>query len=299
MTTVNFHYLHFWNGFFNDPTRPFQTVIERIFDNGKMFDGTGITDVYVFSVFGCGQPYPNKKPTDFWVGYSGEPHTCDTELFDINLIMRPDDIEKNVVSCPLFIMDSESRNFWPQYMVSRPWRNDKPKDSFCAFVVSNTSANFRFQFFMSLSQYKRVESCGTGFNNCGFLPPPREAYHAYYAFLSNYKFMICFENTPMSNYLTEKLHNAWLGGTIPIYWGCTSAPEWLNPKAFVYVDSTSEESVAKAIAEIIRLDNDDVAYKEMYEQPLLLDNKISDALNVNKIQEKVRECLRRRLNFTQ
>lgn len=37
--------------------------------------------------------------------------------------------------------------------------------------------------------------------------------------LSKYKFTICFENTAVSGYISEKIFNCFTAGSIPIYWG--------------------------------------------------------------------------------
>ena len=76
-------------------------------------------------------------------------------------------------------------------------------------------------------------------NNTGIIAPRDE--EEYMRFLQQFKFMICFENTASPNYLSEKILNAWIGGTIPIYWGAANSIKWLNPKAFLYLEDDSDE----------------------------------------------------------
>ena len=66
--------------------------------------------------------------------------------------------------------------------------------------------------------------------------------------------------------MTEKLYEAYIGGTIPIYWGSPTVEVDFNPKAFLnWYDYGSDEALMEAVIEI---DNDPVRYEEMYMQPL-------------------------------
>mgnify|MGYP003384864253 FL=1 len=48
-----------------------------------------------------------------------------------------------------------------------------------------------------------------------------------------YKFVICFENTVVSGYVTEKLTNAFLAHAVPIYYGAPDVSTYFNPNAFI------------------------------------------------------------------
>lgn len=82
----------------------------------------------------------------------------------------------------------------------------------------------------------------------------------------NYQYMLCLENDLYPGYVTEKLVEAYVCETIPLYWGNTEGNFYLNSQSFSnlcdfkdiatwakYVDSISEPK-----------------YREIYEQPLLL-----------------------------
>lgn len=51
--------------------------------------------------------------------------------------------------------------------------------------------------------------------------------------LSQYQFSLCFENTPMMGYVTEKIFDCFYAGTIPIYWGAKDIQNILPDDAFV------------------------------------------------------------------
>lgn len=280
------HYHYFWPTFYNDPKRIFQQAFERVFADIPI---PREKEVHIYTVFNGGCELPAKAPNEIRISYSGEVFNLDPQLFDINLIMKTDDVKLRTVCFPLFIVESYVRNYWPLYMSPRPFT---PKTNFCAFVVSNGKALTRLRFFQLLSKYKRVDSYGSVFHNTDIVPPAREDSENYLSFLGKHKFMICFENNSNDWYMTEKLHNAWLAGTIPIYWGCTSAPKWLNPRAFLYLQNDSMESMVNLVQQIIYLDTNDNAYMSMYNEPLVLNDYIPDDLNIEKIREKVRQLLR-------
>lgn len=94
----------------------------------------------------------------------------------------------------------------------------KSKSRFCNFVVSNGNADpYREQVFYALNAYKRVDSGGRYLNNIGGSVADK------FAFQSECRFSLCFENSSTPGYLTEKLIQAAAAQTIPIYWGDTLA----------------------------------------------------------------------------
>jgi len=164
---------------------------------------------------------------------------------------------------------------------------NKEKEKFCLFAVSNPNCSQRNDFFSALSKYKPVDSCGSVMNNVGACPPGFTA-PEYYHFISNYKFMICFENTSQPNYFTEKLTNAYYGGTIPIYWGCKNISDYVNMDAILYLKSDfTENDFNQLIKQIEYLDNHPDAYREKYETTFFKDGQLPDAFNIDKIREKV------------
>jgi hypothetical protein len=52
--------------------------------------------------------------------------------------------------------------------------------------------------------------------------------------IKNYKFCICYENMRnQRGYITEKIFDAMLAGTIPIYWGATNITDYIPADCFV------------------------------------------------------------------
>jgi hypothetical protein len=169
----------------------------------------------------------------------------------------------NSIIFPLFAIDSYRD--WDKYKTPR---TITMKDRFCAFVVSNCEANARTSFFEKLSKYKKVHSYGKCMNNTDD-KIPKGAGQDYLDFMGRHKFVICFENSKSKYYLTEKLKNAWLSGSVPIYYGSEMVLEWLNPNAFLYLKDDSDESMKELIEKIIELDTNDSKYYKLINEPLL------------------------------
>lgn len=134
---------------------------------------------------------------------------------------------------------------------------------FCTFVVSNNihSSTERYEFFKLLSEYKRVDSGGSAFNNIG--GPVKDKHN----FIKNYKFNICFENSKYPGYVTEKIMEAFLARTVPIYCGSPMVDADFNPKSFIDISKFNNFKEAKKY--ISFLDNNDVEYgKILSESPL-------------------------------
>jgi hypothetical protein len=278
---LEIRYFGFWPSFYTSHTNSLKTLFQYLFEGLKT-----TKEIHVHSVF----PHNILEPKDtnvINVSFSGESYFDDPSKYDVNLIMQSTDLPSKVVYCPLFSIGSTEYGFWEQYMQTRQYTE---KQRFCAFVVSNPTAMLRNTFFALLNSYKRVDSCGAALNNCGGWCAPKE-HDIYFKFLNQFKFMICFEHTSNPYYITEKLHNAWLGGTIPIYWGCKQATTFLNPNAFLYLEDESNEAIERLIHKIIELDNDNAKYMEMYNEPLIIGNQIPHELDIEKIRNKIHQVL--------
>lgn len=144
---------------------------------------------------------------------------------------------------------------------------DSYKEGFCSFVVKNPGCEKRNEFFHKLSQYKKVDAAGPLFNNVGYvLEGGEKAVQAKAEFLPKYKFNLCFENSSHPGYATEKLYEALVFKTIPIYWGSPTIECDFNTNAFLnWHDYQSDE---KLIEKIIELDNDEHSYSMKYFEPM-------------------------------
>jgi hypothetical protein len=95
--------------------------------------------------------------------------------------------------------------------------------------------------------------------------------------LPEYKFCLCPENSIYDGYITEKLIDAYSGGTLPIYSGDISVAEDFNYKAFLNYQET--KNMGNFVEYVRGWDNNQEMYKHTYEQPLLeKEPKLNDAI---------------------
>ena len=146
----------------------------------------------------------------------------------------------------------------------------KPKSKFCCFVSSGNGEGegykLRHDFFTILSQaYKHVDSAGGMHNNVGYCAPRGDQYIDW---VSDYKFMICFENTQGAGYFSEKIFTPYAAGTIPIYWGDQTNFEIVRKEACLFY-TTPEDTLAR----IVKADLNSTYYQSILNQDLFSSDK--------------------------
>lgn len=50
---------------------------------------------------------------------------------------------------------------------------------------------------------------------------------------SQYRFALCFENSKLKGWITEKMFDCFFAGTIPVYWGAPEILDWVPAECFV------------------------------------------------------------------
>jgi hypothetical protein len=277
------HYLGFWSSFYQLAPGQTENSLQCMFR--ALLTGHGLrasAPIYIVSVFESPAYYSttlpqlrrNAPPDALWVGFSGEPRELPWEWFHLNIVMKPESLEQHTVSLPNFVSNVYEMGLWPYLQMPRPVRYCPHKQKFCAFVVQNGGNGVRNQFTRLLSQtYKSVDCAGSWMNNMpGGATAPVDARvygDRYLGFLQGYKFVICFENCAQPANLTEKLLNAWMSGAIPIYWGCPNVLQWLNPRAFLYLEDNSHAAMKRLIERIRELDTDPEKYTAIWNEPLI------------------------------
>ena len=261
----------------------------KIFDNlDKKYD-----EIKIYAVYGEDLP-TIKEPNKLYVQFSGESYYNNPDMFDINFIATQN-INNNIYLpegiLNLFALTSNINDLMITEFL-KPRNLKSVNDKFCIFAVSNGGCDARNTFFTEISKYKTVDSCGKHLNNLGYNCPGKHSSKESTDFFSKYKFMICFENVSKPNYCSEKLFNAYLSGTIPIYWGDPNISSFINMDAIFYLKSNfTNEELQKLIDDIRILDMNDDLYKKKYEQPLFQNNEIVSKFNIKSIQNEINKIL--------
>lgn len=185
---------------------------------------------------------------------------------------------------------------WQYYLILRPELKDKligtrikPEafDRFCSFTVSNPANFLRNSFFQTVNSYKRVHSYGRYMTNDLSLQRMsegrywRDAKHEF--FLKNkHKFCICFEHSSYPGYETEKLMDAFLANSVPIYWGSPTINKDWNKDAFINYMKLG----ANTMSTICGIDSDDSFVEGMFNQPIFTDEQKQRHIdNMNNFEE--------------
>ncbi len=140
-------------------------------------------------------------------------------------------------------------------LIPRTHRSGKIAKSIC--VISSSSTH-RLGAVKELEKYFQVDVYGS----MGEVSPLEKITVA-----KSYEFMLCFENDLYPGYTTEKIVEAYVCGTIPLYWGMLDNCDFLNKKSFLNLaNSKSIEIWAKELSQI-----SEKHYKSMFQEPLLSD----------------------------
>lgn len=169
--------------------------------------------------------------------------------------------------------------------------NSIDRQHFCNFIYSNSRTKRfkglqdRINFCKLLNRYKRVDCAGKSLKNTDRLSEMeaknskstdakiKSRWEIKRKFMQDYKFSIAFENQQVRGYITEKILDAYLAGTIPIYWGSDNITEYFNPKSFINChDYSSFEEVVDKVKEIDN--NPQLFYQYINAPPILAQSRL-------------------------
>lgn len=258
MKRIKIQYLDFWNGFHPEVYK-FHEILSRHYNIVICKD----PDYIIGSMY-----FKNALKKDaIRIFYSGENFIPDFNIYDYAVGFDQINFQDRYAFCPNYLINDRYKEDIEKMIHKHETESiaEKKKTDFCSFVVSNAFGDdIRKDFFLALSEYKKVNSGGRFMNNTGCLDGVKDKY----AFQAAHKFSICFENASYKGYTTEKLVQGFAAGTIPIYWGDPCVTDVFNEKAMIILkDRRDFKSVIERIKE---LDQDPVAYMEMLRQPALL-----------------------------
>jgi hypothetical protein len=276
---MKIQYYSFWSSFGHT-----NDVLHTYFQ--KLFNGFEFDVIEIWSVFGPEPMSLNDNPKKLTVQWSNEATFKNPNRYNINLIpMIPG---KNVV--PDFSITS-IHEYPKEFTEKRIW-DKNTRNRFCNFIVSNGGPVERKQFFLELSKHKCVDSCGKLLPNWKGEQPSNWWTKEYLEFLGSWKFMICFENKKFDYYITEKITNAYRGGCIPIYWGCSQIKELFNEKAILLLEEFTPEAINALIDKIMELENNETLYQQMYNEPLFKNNEIPKEFTVEYLRSQILEKIK-------
>lgn len=159
----------------------------------------------------------------------------------------------------------------------------RAKEGFCSFVVSNPRGSERNRVFRLLDRRRGVASGGRHFNNVG--GPVADKL----AFARRFRFSLCFENSSAPGYTTEKLTDAFLARTVPIYWGNPEVARDFNPRAMILAHGFDGPD---ALAEhVLAVDADPGRYVGILREPPIAGNRLTPELRLDGLPGALEEFL--------
>jgi len=171
----------------------------------------------------------------------------------------------------IFLTRNINNNYF--YFYRNKVLNNPKRIKFCAAVISNyqITDGFRNHFINELNKYKKIDMGGK-YNNTISRSVDNKI-----EFLSSYKFSISMENSNGDGYLSEKIVDSLIAGTIPIYYGDYMVDEYINPKTYILIKG--EKDIFDKIEYIKKIDNDDNLYKSILKEKVLLEDNIKNIHN--------------------
>ncbi|KAL4118670.1 hypothetical protein PRIC2_010995 [Phytophthora ramorum] len=143
---------------------------------------------------------------------------------------------------------------------------------FCAYLYARCDRPQREYMFDLLNALEPVDALGVCAGSSRRPDPLRSTsrYSTWYnddavTTFQRYKFVIAFENGAVPGYVTEKLVNPFLAGSIPIYLGSPSVSELFNPDSFI--DCGLFKKLADCAAYVMKVHNSPELYARMRREP--------------------------------
>lgn len=160
------------------------------------------------------------------------------------------------------------------------------KKGFCSFVVSNSECRFRNKLFKTIHRRRAVASGGKHFNTTGSITRNK------LEFIKDYQFNIACENSSSAGYITEKLIDPLLAGSIPIYWGDPEIKRDFNLQCMINVRDF--KSLNDLVDYILVVAENNSLKQSILEAPVFRGNQLPACTTDKYISESVIDLLENR-----
>jgi alpha-1,3-fucosyltransferase 10 len=157
---------------------------------------------------------------------------------------------------------------WWKKALARPIMPKTEEAPVALFQSAGTNASKRVDLATELSRHIRIDSYGRYFNNRSVAGPdlgPQTKIET----IARHKFCFAMENAIEADYVTEKIYDAFLAGTVPIYLGAPNVDEFVPANS--YIDATafaSARDLAAYLQHLIETPQEYEAYFAWRSKPL-------------------------------
>lgn len=262
---ITIAYINYWNDPHND--NYFTKFIEENIGPVKKVNPTENPDILIASCMGNINNVQNIK-AKCKLFYYGEnlnrypPYNNDKLLYDtFDLIVgfKNTDLSKKQIRFPLWLMYyhyykyNENHNIL-SYIQNKYNENiKKQKVFFGSIIARHDRGGQRTTICNELSKYGDIKAPGTYRRNTQSIG---NTHNDKINYISNGTYNVCPENSVYEGYFTEKIFQAFEGGTIPLYWAVDlPEQEIINKNKYCFCDITNKEALEKSIHNIINNPN--------------------------------------------
>lgn len=274
----------FWPDFMDDSkySQIFIDLFSNVF-NSKITIGTkDKADILIETIFGDSILDNRKWTYSFF--FSGEPKKNEP----IDLYKRPytallmnSRSYNNIIHFPFFVyyltyasLDLNNlKKINNLNNLNLDYINQKivPK-KFCCTFISNSNGTIRNSFIDKLEIYNKIDHYGKYKNNQGKQFGGNWHSEELVKKMSEYKFVIAFENSEDDAYITEKIINPLRANVIPVYWGNRRINDYFNTDRILHLNDINK--MDELINQMMEIDKNNDKYFEIINQP------VNDILNV-------------------
>ena len=232
---------------------------------------------YLFFTCFSGDHHAEAREDAIKILYTGENYCPDFNNCDYALSFEYLDYGDRHFRFPLYLLYPDIHK-----LVERPQLTIddlRKRQHFCNFIYSNGNAEpERDAFFHALNERLPVMSAGKHLRNTRSIDEAHPATDMNFRkrkYMEDFRFSLAFENSAHPGYVTEKIADAFIARTLPVYWGDPRIADEFNKDSFV--DVRSFASRKDAVDHILALNqDDDLVLKMLNTHPL----KTPDAIEV-------------------
>ncbi|KAK4524226.1 hypothetical protein GAYE_SCF02G2125 [Galdieria yellowstonensis] len=253
----------------------------------------------------CTGKYPNA--TKIFIDMEPNTHRGSENHITVSTVRPSDALSTNVLYVPYALWSFAERkaastsDLLRTYSYSEAEQKFKEKTKFAAFAArycsrDNKQGETRTRFFdMVSTKYKSVDALGNCRHN---VDPPTQVEPPFdnhrdmvISWYRPYKFTLCFENTQLMGYITEKLFNGLLADTVPIYWGTPDIDELVNTDAIIVCNEEGDNTFHSCIDELVALDRNASLWIQKLQAPLFRNGTLPLWLRWNFYSEQLLSML--------
>jgi hypothetical protein len=262
---ITIAYINYWNDSHND--NYFTKFIEENIGPVKKVNPTENPDILIASCMGNINNVRNIK-AKCKLFYYGEnlnrypPYNNDKLLydtFDIIVGFKNTDLSKKQIRFPLWLMYyhyykyNENDNILTYIQNKYNENIKKQKEFFGTIIARHDRGGQRTIISNELSKFGDIKAPGTYRKNTQSIG---NTHNDKINYISRGTYNICPENSCYEGYFTEKIFQAFEGGTIPLYWAVDlPEPEIINNNKYCFCDINNKEALEKSIENVCKNPN--------------------------------------------